>query len=102
MLPLVRLRQFIRVSRLLNDLGVIFYFKLSFKYHVNDIKNKSYMKLDLIKHRYTDFNVELVLKALYYSLIRSKFEFASLVSQSGNILQYQCLNSIQNNFLKYL
>jgi len=36
-------------KNVINDLGVIFDSKLSFKYYIDTIKNKSYMKLGLIK-----------------------------------------------------
>lgn len=39
---------------------------------------------------------------VYNSLIRFKVEYASLVLYTNNILQNQCLISVENNFLRYL
>jgi len=56
------------------------------------------MKLGSIKRMCTDFNDASALKFLYYSLVRSKFEYASLVRHTDSILRNQCLTSIQTIF----
>lgn len=66
-------------TNIINDLGVNFDSKLSFKYHVHQLINKSLMKLGLIKCMCSDFNDASALNILYYSLVRSKFEYASFV-----------------------
>jgi len=43
-------------KNVIDDLYVIFDSKLSIKYHVDSIKDKSYMKLKLIKGMCTNFN----------------------------------------------
>jgi len=64
--------------------------------HVDQLNNKSLMNLALIKRMCTDFNDASALKILYYSLVRSTLEYASLVWHSDSVLQNQCLISIQN------
>lgn len=44
---------------------------------------------------YTDYNDSLALKTLYYSLVQSKFEYASLIWLTVSILQNQFLISIK-------
>lgn len=82
-------------KNVINDLGVIFDSKISFEYYVDTIKNKSYIKLGLIKQMCTDFNNESALTVLYCF-------YASLVWNSVSISQYQCLSSVQIFFLSYL
>jgi hypothetical protein len=44
------------------------------------------MKLGLIKRMCTDFNDALALEFLYYYLVRSQFEYVSLVCYRDSIL----------------
>lgn len=60
------------------------------------------MKLGLINRTCTDFIDASALKNLYYSLVLSTFEYASLIWHTDSIIQNQCLTSLQNNFLRYL
>jgi hypothetical protein len=69
---------------------------------VDYIRNKALMKLGLLKRMCSDFNNSSALKILYYSLVRSHIDYASLIWHSDSICQNQSLSNIQNNFLRYL
>lgn len=56
------------------------------------------MKLGLIKRMCTDFNNASTSRVLYYFLVRSKFEYTSLVWHTVSIFQNQFLMSIKNFF----
>lgn len=43
------------------------------------------MKLGFLKRMYEDFNDKSTLKMLYYSLVRSHFDYASLIWYTDNI-----------------
>jgi len=60
------------------------------------------MKLRFLKLICKDFNDESALKTLYFSLVRSHFDYAALIWYTDNITQNQSLSSVQNNFLRYL
>ncbi|KAE9530775.1 hypothetical protein AGLY_011237 [Aphis glycines] len=71
------------INGIIVNLGVSFDSKLSFNNHVDSIRNKSYMKLRLLK-------------------LRFHIDYASLIWHSDSICQNQSLSCIQNNFLRYL
>lgn len=89
-------------TNVIKDLGVFFDTKLSFTFHVNYIRNKSYKKLGFVKRMCKDFYDESALKILYFTLVRSNFDYASLIWRTNNIIQNHSLSTIQNNFLRYL
>jgi len=86
----------------IKNLGVIYDSKLSFNKHVDYVRNKSFMKLGLLKRICIDFYDSSALKTLYFSLVRSQIEYATLIWHTDNIVQNTSLSSIQNNFLRYL
>ena len=85
-----------------HDLGVKFDSKLSFKDHVLYIRNKASKKLGFLKRTCRNFRDESALKTLYYSLIRSHFDYALLIWHPYLVTQIQDLNKIQNNFIRFL
>lgn len=92
------------VSRknVIKDLGILFDSKLSFNHHIGYIRNKVFMKLGFLKRMRKDFDDESTLKTLYFSLVRSRFDYAALIWHTNNITQNQSLPSVQNHFLRYL
>jgi hypothetical protein len=86
----------------IKDLGVLFDSKLSFNKHVDYIRNKSFMKLGLLKGMCINFHDHSALKTLNFSLVRSQIEYASIIWHTDNIGQNTSLSSVQNNFLRYL
>jgi len=79
---------------IIKDLGVSFDTKLSFSNYVDSIRNKSNMKLGLLKRMCSDLNGNSALKILYYSLVLSHIVYASLIWHSDGICQNQSLSSI--------
>lgn len=73
-----------------------------FNSHVNYIRNKSYKKLGLLKRMCKDFSDKSAIKILYFTLVRSHFDYASLIWRTNNITQNHRLSAVQNNFLRYL
>jgi len=49
-----------------------------------------------------DFYDESALKILYFTIIRSNFDYASIIWRTNNIIQNHSLSTIQNNLLRYL
>jgi len=49
-----------------------------------------------------DFYDESALKILYFTLVRSNFDYASIIWRTNNIIQNHSLSTVQNNFLRYL
>lgn len=60
------------------------------------------MLLGFITRNFKDFSDTIALKTLFTSLIRSKLEYNSVVWSSYIKYQTQCLDNIQNRFLRYL
>jgi hypothetical protein len=85
-----------------NDLGIIFDSKFNFSYHTEFIKNKAMHILGFIKRSCKDFHDPSVLKLLYYSLFRSNLEYFLLIWINYTQKQNEIIESIQNNFLRYM
>lgn len=62
-----------------HDLKVKFVTRLSFNDHVNFIRNNVSAKLGFLKYTCRQFIDKSVLKVLYYSLVRSHFDYALLI-----------------------
>ncbi|KAE9532748.1 hypothetical protein AGLY_009829 [Aphis glycines] len=62
--------------------------------------NYSLGNINLLK--YTILEDESALKTLFYSLIRSHFDYALLIWHPYLVTQIQDLNKIQNNFIRFL
>jgi hypothetical protein len=69
----------------IKDLGMIFDSKLSFNKHVDYVRNKSFMKLGLLKLICIDFYNSSALKTLYFSSVRSQIEYDTLIWHIDNI-----------------
>lgn len=93
--PLVGLKQ-------IRDLGVIFDYQLTFNPHVEHICTTSFQKLGFIIRNSKHFSEQSTLKLLYYTFIRSKLEYASLVWNPIYNCQVTSIESVQRRFLKYL
>jgi len=86
---------------LVKDLDINFDTKLKFKEYINKIKNKATSKLGFLKRSCSDFNPQ-ALKIIYFTLIRSQLEYATLIWSLNSLVNTHILESIQNNFLRFL
>lgn len=84
------------------DLGIILDTKLNFSLHSEMIKNKAMRNLGFIKRTCGSFSDPIPLKLLYCSLVRSHLEYCPLVWLNNTLKQNQMLESVQNNFLRFI
>lgn len=61
------------------DLGIIPDSKCFFNLHVVNITNQALAELDFIKRTCKRFHVDLTLKLLYFTLVRSQIKYVSLI-----------------------
>lgn len=90
-----------RVSSI-SDLGVIFDQKLTFNDHIlSTIKKASSLLGFIIRNakNFTDINV---IKLLYFSLVRSRLEFASIIWHPNYFMYDNLVEKVQKKFLRYL
>ncbi len=90
-----------RVSDI-TDLGVVFDEKLSFIKHIDHICNSSMKLLGLIFRTCRSFSDINALKMIYFSYVRSKLEYCSIVWNPIYKNHTQKIEKIQRKFLKYL
>lgn len=84
------------------DLGVIFDKNLSFTNHVNTIISEALKMFGFIVRNCTDLKSETPVKLLYYSLVRSKLEYAAIVWYPHYSTYVMEIERVQRRFLKYL
>lgn len=84
------------------DLGVIFDKNLSFINHVDSIISSAFKTFGFIVRNSRDFMDVNTVKLLYYSLVRSKLEYAALVWYPGYQIHINNLENVQRRFLKLL
>ena len=84
------------------DLGILFDKSLSFKQHINMVSTSSLRLWGFVLRTCKDYTSIDCIKMLYYALVRSKLEYASIVWNpfyKGDILQ---IEKVQRRFLKYV
>ena len=84
------------------DLGVTFDKKLTFVDHIDTSVSEVNRTLGFIIRNGRDFSNISTLKLLYFSFLRSKLEYASLVWQPCYNIHVTKLENVQRHFLKYL
>uniref|UniRef100_V5GPT7 RNA-directed DNA polymerase n=1 Tax=Anoplophora glabripennis TaxID=217634 RepID=V5GPT7_ANOGL len=84
------------------DLGVIYDNRLSFTDHINTIINAANRSLSFIVRNSSSFNDVTALKCLFYSLVRSKLEYCSLIWYPYYQIHTNKLEKVQRRFLKFL
>lgn len=86
----------------IKDLGITFDSKLSFNEHISVIVNASYKTLGFIIRNVKSFNNLDAIKSLYFSLVRSKLEYGSIIWSPFYINSSLSLEKVQRRFLKFL
>jgi hypothetical protein len=74
-----------RITDVIKDLGVLFEHKLTFNAHIRYIKDKVLKLLGFISRSCVDFNNKNAFISIYYSLVRSIFEYCSSIWPPYNI-----------------
>lgn len=87
---------------MIRDLGVYFDDRLNFIVHVNNTTASALRTLGFIQRNTRSFNNIEILKSLYFSFVRAKLEYASLVWYPLYAVHEAALERIQRKFLKYL
>ena len=89
-------------SDLIKDLGINFDSALTFRNHFDDIVKKSLATLGFVIRNTKTFTSIMALKILYYSLIRSRLEYGSVIWDPYYHVSILKLENVQRRFIKYL
>ena len=84
------------------DLGVIFDRCLSFKDHINFTIASALKSLGFIIRNCKGIGNTYIMKLLYYSFVRSKLEYCSLIWSPAYAIHIINVENIQRRFVKYL
>ena len=84
------------------DLGILLDSKLSFSNHIEKMVSEATRMLGFILRNCKSFNNTDALKTLYFSLVRSKLEYASLIWSPVYAKYSLMVEQVQRKFLKYL
>lgn len=85
-----------------NDLGVLFDSKLSFRSHVLNIVKKAYRNLGFVMRTTKDFTNLNCIKFLFFSLVRNGIEFASQIWNPQWVTLNFELEKVQKKFTRFL
>lgn len=83
-------------------IGVIFYSKLQFNEHINQIVNSACKTPGFVIRNTKSFTNINAIKCLYYSLLRSKLEYCSIIWHPYYMNKTKLLEQVQRKFLKFL
>ena len=89
-------------TNIYKDLGVTIDQNLSFEKHINNIINKSNMKLGYLIRNTKHFKNFKCLTTLFCTLIRSTLDYAAVIWRPYNIQNKNALERIQKKFIKYI
>ncbi|RZC40091.1 hypothetical protein BDFB_011205 [Asbolus verrucosus] len=87
---------------LIKDLGITFDIKLNFNNHVSNLVIFALKMLGFVIRTCKEFTNLSVLKTLYFTFIRSKLEFCTLIWFPIYNKQKLALELVERKFLKYL
>ena len=92
----------LEIVPVLKDLGVTFDTALTFKQHITSITTSSLKLWGFIMRTCKDFRNTDSSRALYYSLVRSKLEYASIVWNPYYKVDILCIEKVQRRYLKFM
>ena len=84
------------------DLGVIFDASLSFSSHINLVRSSALRMWGFIKRICADFKNINIYKTLYYALVRSRLEYASLTWCPFYKKDITLIERVQRRYLKFV
>lgn len=84
------------------DLGVIFDYRLSFIDQINTISSSAMKSLGFVIRTCKMFHNIFALKVLYFSLVRSKLQYCSVIWSPIYVVHQITLGTVQRRFLKFL
>lgn len=84
------------------DLGIYFQSDLSFGYHIQEVTKSAYKILGFIIRNSQSFRNVETLKTLYFSLVRTRLEYCSIVWAPYYSVYKGMLEAVQRKFLKFL
>lgn len=90
-----------RVSEF-KDLGVIFDDQLSFRRHIDVVVGVSMRMLGFVIRNTEAFSDVEAIKTLYFALVRSRLEYASIIWNPLYEVHKAVIERVQRKFLKYL
>ncbi|CAD6209991.1 GSCOCG00010858001-RA-CDS [Cotesia congregata] len=95
---------YISVKRVIyhTDLGVTFDNKLTFQPHINKVLKGSWKMLGFVTRSSRNLHTIKAMKSIYYSLLRSRLEYASIVWSPIYDVYSNKIDKIQKKFLKFL
>jgi hypothetical protein len=82
------------------DLGVVF--EASFSKHISKSISSALRVLGFIRRFSQDFHDPMVLKVLYFSLVRSHLEYGSIVWAPGSAKNVNGIEAVQRKFTKII
>ncbi|CAH1983476.1 unnamed protein product [Acanthoscelides obtectus] len=88
-------------SETVKDLGIYFDQHLTFNEHINQIISSAYRTYGFIIRNCKSFDV-LTLQTLYFSLVRYKLEYGSLIWSLIYKQYIDVVDKLQKKFLKFL
>lgn len=86
----------------IKDLGVLFDNKLKFDRHVDVVVRQASRNLGFLMRSTKGFSDPKCLKTLYYSLVRSRLEYASVIWNTSLSTYSDRLERLQRRFTRYL
>jgi hypothetical protein len=84
------------------DLGIWFDSRLVFDVHISSVVAASLKLLGFLFRSWNEFRSEKCLTALYFSLVRSRLEYGSIIWSPYYVTYTNSIESVQRKFLKYL
>ncbi len=93
-------KQLIKVTEV-RDVGVLLDSRLTFRSHILKIFVKSKQMLGFTIRNSKHFQNFTTMKVLYFSLVRSRLEFASIIWHPSTKSSTKKIEAIQKKFLKY-